>query len=40
VTLNDELEEDASESEKFVAFVAPHVEKEDSYYSEHSDNEE
>jgi hypothetical protein len=40
VTLSDESEEDAPESEKFLAFVAPHVEEEDSYYSEHSDNEE
>jgi len=39
VTLSDESEEDAPESEKFLAFVAPHVEEEDSYYSEHSDNE-
>jgi len=41
VTLNDESEEEeAPESEKFLAFVAPHVEEEDSYYSEHSDNAE
>jgi hypothetical protein len=40
VTLSDESEEEAPESEKFLAFVAPHVEEEDSYYSEHSDNEE
>jgi len=40
VTLSDELEEEAPESEKFLAFVAPHVEEEDSYYSEHSDNGE
>jgi hypothetical protein len=40
VTLSDESEEDAPESEKFLAFVAPHVEEEDSYYSEHSDNGE
>jgi len=40
VTLNDESEEEAPESEKFLAFVAPHVEEEDSYYSVHSDNEE
>jgi hypothetical protein len=39
MTLSDESEEEAPESEKFLAFVAPHVE-EDSYYSEHSDNEE
>jgi hypothetical protein len=40
VTLSDESEEEAPKSEKFLAFVAPHVEEEDSYYSEHSDNEE
>jgi len=40
VTLSDELEEEAPESLKFMAFVAPHVEEEDSYYSEHSDNGE
>jgi hypothetical protein len=40
VTLSDESEEEDSESEKFLAFVAPHVEEEDSYYSEHSDNKE
>jgi hypothetical protein len=40
VTLSDESEEDAPESEKFLAFVAPHVEEEDSYYSKDSDNEE
>jgi hypothetical protein len=40
VTLSDESEEEASESEKFLAFVAPLVEEEDSYYSEHSDDEE
>jgi hypothetical protein len=39
VTLSDESEEEAPESEKFLAFVAPHDE-EDSYYSEHSDNGE
>jgi hypothetical protein len=40
VTLSDELEEEeeALESEKFLAFVAPLVEEEDSYYSDHSDN--
>jgi hypothetical protein len=37
VTLSDESEEEAPESEKFLAFVAPLVE-EDSYYSKHSDN--
>jgi hypothetical protein len=40
VTLSDESEEEALESEKFLAFVAPHFEEEDSYYSEHSDNGE
>jgi hypothetical protein len=40
VTLSDESVEEAPESEKFLAFVAPHVEEEDSYYSEHSDNGE
>jgi hypothetical protein len=40
VTLSDESEEEALESEKFLAFVAPQVEKEDSYYSEQSDNGE
>jgi len=41
VTHRDESEEEeAPESEKFLAFVAPHVEEEDSYYSEHSDNAE
>jgi len=39
VTLSDESEEDAPESDKFLAFVALYVEEEDSYYSEHSDNE-
>jgi hypothetical protein len=38
VTLSDESEKEAPESEKFLAFVAPHVEEEDSCYSEHSDN--
>jgi hypothetical protein len=39
-TLNDESEEEkAPEQEKFLVFVAPHVEEEDSY-SEHNDNEE
>jgi hypothetical protein len=36
VTLSDESEEDALESDKFLAFVALYV---DSYYSEHSENE-
>jgi hypothetical protein len=40
VTLSDESKEEAPESEKFLAFVAPHVEEEDSYYLEHSDNGE
>jgi hypothetical protein len=40
VTLSDESEEEAPESEKFLAFVAPHVEEEDSYYSKNSDNGE
>jgi hypothetical protein len=39
VTLSDESEEDAPESDEFLAFVAPYIEEEDSYYSEHSDNE-
>jgi hypothetical protein len=39
VTLSDESEEDARKSEKFLAFVAPHVEEKDSYYLDHSDNE-
>jgi chromosome segregation ATPase len=38
VTLSDESEEEAPESEKFLATVAAHVEEEDSYYSEHIDN--
>jgi hypothetical protein len=39
-TLSDESEEEeAPEQEKFLSFVAPHVEEEDSY-SEHSDDEE
>jgi hypothetical protein len=39
VTLSDDSkEEEALESEKFLAFVAPLVEEEDSYYSEHSDD--
>jgi len=40
VTLSDDSKEEAPESEKFLAFVAPLVEEEDSYYSEHSDNGE
>jgi hypothetical protein len=39
VTLSDESEEDAPESDKFLAFVAPYIEEEDSNYSEHSENE-
>jgi hypothetical protein len=39
VTLSDESEENAPESDKFLAFVAPYIEEEDSYYSEHSENE-
>jgi hypothetical protein len=39
VTLSNESEEDAPESDKFLAFVAPYIEEEDSYYSEHSENE-
>jgi hypothetical protein len=39
-TLSDESEEEeAPEQEKFLAFVAPRVEEEDSY-SEHSDDGE
>jgi len=37
VTFSDKSEEEAPESEKFLAFVAPFVEEEDSYYSEDSD---
>jgi len=40
VTLSDESEEEAPEYEKFLAFVAPLIEEEDSYYSEHNDNGE
>jgi hypothetical protein len=40
VTLSDESEEEeAPEQEKFLAFVAPLVEDEDSYYSEHIDED-
>jgi hypothetical protein len=40
-TLSDESKkEESSEQEIFVAFVAPHVEDEDSYYSEHSDEDD
>jgi hypothetical protein len=39
-TLSDESEEEeALEQEKFLVFVAPHVEDEGSYYSEHSDED-
>jgi len=39
-TLSDESEEEESpDQDKFLAFVAPHVEEEDSYYLEHSDEE-
>jgi hypothetical protein len=39
-TLSDESEEEeAPEQEKFLAFVAPHVENEGSYYSKHSDED-
>jgi hypothetical protein len=40
VSLSDESEEEAPESKKFLAFVAPLAKEEDSYYSEHSDNGE
>jgi len=40
VTLSNESEEEAPEIEKFLAFIAPLVEEEDSYYSEHSNNGE
>jgi hypothetical protein len=40
MTLSDESDEEALESEKFLAFVALLVEETDSYYSEHSDNGE
>jgi len=40
-TLNDESEEEeAPEQEKFLAFVAPHVEEEDSYLEHRDDGEE
>jgi hypothetical protein len=39
-TLSDEFEEEeAPEQEKFLAFVAPHVEEEDAYYLEHNDED-
>jgi hypothetical protein len=41
VTLSEESEEEeVPESKKFIAFVAPLAEEEDSYYSEHSDDGE
>jgi hypothetical protein len=41
VTLSDESEEEeAPELEKFLAFVAPLVEEEDSYYLKQSDDGE
>jgi hypothetical protein len=40
VTLSDESEEEVLEFDKFLALVSLHVEEEDSYYSEHSDNGE
>jgi hypothetical protein len=40
VTLSDESEEEAPQSENFLAFVAPLVEEEVSYYSEHCGNGE
>jgi hypothetical protein len=40
VTLSDVSEEEESPAQdQFLAFVAPHEEKKDSYYSEHSDVE-
>jgi hypothetical protein len=39
-TLSDESEEEESpDQDKFLAFVAPHEEEEDSYYFEHSDED-
>jgi hypothetical protein len=40
-TLSDEFEEEeeSPEQETFLVFVAPHVKDEDSYYSEHSDED-
>jgi hypothetical protein len=38
-TLSDESEEEAPKQEIFLAFVAPLVEEEDSYYSEHSEED-
>jgi hypothetical protein len=40
VTLNDESEEEESPAQdQFLAFMAPHEEYEDSYYSKHSDED-
>jgi hypothetical protein len=40
VTLSDESEEEESPAQdQFLAFVAPHEEEENSYYSEHSDED-
>jgi hypothetical protein len=40
VTLSDVSEEEESPAQdQFLAFVAPHEEKKDSYYSEHSDED-
>jgi hypothetical protein len=36
---DDSKEEEAPEQEKFLAFVAPHVEEEDAYYLKHSDED-
>jgi hypothetical protein len=39
-TLSDESEEEESpDQDKFLAFMAPHVEEEDTYYSEHNDED-
>jgi hypothetical protein len=39
-TLNDESEEEESpDQDKILAFMAPHEQEEDSYYSEHSDED-
>lgn len=39
VTLSDGSEEEVPKQEKFLAFVAPHIEEENSYYSEHCDED-
>jgi hypothetical protein len=40
VTLSDKSEEEETPvQDKFLAFVTPHDDVEDSYYSEHSDEE-